>query len=135
MTTSKTFLLLSLSLILLLNGCYGQSHYANMSGIQQAAQNGQYERAKEFVEMNPELKKERNALLYELELGVLNHLNGDYSESNQWLEKAAVRMEELDVISLSGLASDWVFSEKFHPYRGEDYERVLVHYYMASTTS
>ena len=131
MTASKPFLFVCLALTLALSGCYGQSHYANMSGIQQAAQNGQYERAKEFVEMNSELQKERNRLLYELELGVINHLNGDYRESNQWLEKAAERMEELDVISLSGLAADWVFSEKFHPYRGEDYERVLVHYYMA----
>ena len=131
MIASKRLLLLLLALTLILSGCYGQSHYATMSGIQQAAQNGQYERAKEFVEMNQELKKERNSLLYALELGVLSHLNGNYQESNLWLEKAAARMEELDKISLSGLAADWMFSEKFHPYRGEDYERVLVHYYMA----
>ncbi|MCP4399286.1 MAG: hypothetical protein GY801_18540 [bacterium] len=130
MNALKAFLLLSFLLTTLLSGCYGQSHYATMSGIQQATQHGEYERAKEFVEMNTELRKERNALLYTLELGVLNHLNGDYRESNQWLEKAAARMEELDVISLSGLAADWIFSERFHPYRGEDYERVLVHYYM-----
>ena len=101
-----------------------------MSDVQQAAQTGDYDRAEQLVTRKKELQKARNDLLYALELGVLTHLNGKYAESNQWLEAAAERMEDLDRISISGMASDWVFSEKFHPYRGEDFERVLVHYYM-----
>ncbi len=117
-------------MLIALSGCYGQSHLATMSDVQQTAQIGNYERAEELVKENKYLQNPRNDLLYALELGVLTHLNKKYAESNLWFERAAGRMEELDKISLSGMAADWIVSEKFHPYRGEDFERVLVHYYM-----
>ncbi|PIE33809.1 hypothetical protein CSA56_09865 [candidate division KSB3 bacterium] len=113
-----------------LSGCYGRSHYATMGDVQRAVQTGDYDHAEQLVKEKEELQSTRNDLLYALELGVLHHLNGKYAESNSWLETAAARMEELDRISISGTTSDWIFSEKFHPYRGEDFERVFVHYYM-----
>jgi len=123
--------LLALTLLLIMTGCAGQTHLAVMSDIERAVQTGEYDRAEALLQDKKELQKSDNQVLYLLESGVVAHLNGKYAESNQFFETAAQRMTELDVISVSGTAADWLLTEKFQAYRGEDYERVLVHYYMA----
>lgn len=102
-----------------------------MNDVQTAVQKDAYEQAETLMENKKELQSEKNQVLYFLEMGVITHLGAKYAESNSWFEQAAQRMEELDVISISGTAADWVLTERFQPYRGEDFERVLVHYYMA----
>ena len=114
----------------LLSGCAG-SHFSTMNDVQQAVQAGNYQHAEELMEKKKELKKAKNEVLYALEQGLIAHLNAQYDESNRLLTQAAERMEELDIISVSGTASGWLFSEKIQPYRGEDFERVIVHYYMS----
>ncbi|PID58618.1 hypothetical protein CSB45_03480 [candidate division KSB3 bacterium] len=131
MKPSQALFWIVLALTLALGGCYAHNYSVSMRTVQQAVQSGDLEQAKQSIEKIPALKKTRNALLYDLELGVLDHLNGDYAESNQRLEQAVALMEAQDAVRLSGLAAEWIFSERFHPYWGEDYERVLAHYYMA----
>ncbi len=116
--------------LLFLTSC-ANSHFATMRDVQQALQSENYQRAEDLITGKKELKKARNLVLYFLDAGMIAHLNGKYEESNRLLAQAVTRMEELDVISLSGTASEWLFSEKIQPYRGEDFERVIVHYYMA----
>ncbi len=116
--------------VLLLTGC-ASSHFATMSDVQQAVQEGDYQRAEDLMTSKEKLKKARNLVLYLLDAGMIAHLNEKYEESNRLLAQAAERMEQLDVISLSGTASEWLLSNKVQPYSGEDFERVFVHYYMA----
>lgn len=121
---------LLLLLLLPLTGCTS-SYFTTMSDVRQAAQFENYQQAEELIAEKKDLKKARNLVLYFLEKGLIAHLNGKYEESNRLFALVADRMEELTVTSLSGTASEWLLSSKGQPYRGEDFERVLVHYYMA----
>lgn len=114
-----------------LTGCYNQSQLIVMNDVQTAVQQDAYEQAEALMKNKQELQEENNQVLYFLEMGVITHLGGKYAESNSWFEQAAQRMEALDVISVSGTAAEWILTEQLQPYRGEDFERVLVHYYMA----
>ena len=114
-----------------LTGCFSQSQLTVMNDVQTAVQTDAYEQAEALMANKKELQKEKNNVLYFLEMGVITHLGGKYAESNSWFEQAAQRMEALDVISVSGTAAEWVLTEQLQPYRGEDFERVLAHYYMA----
>ncbi len=102
-----------------------------MDEVQQAAQTEEYQYAEALIAEHEELRKPENLVLYYLEKGILAHLNGNYRESNQLLSRADHRMEILEVPSISGTAVEWLLSNKGQPYKGEDFERVMIHYYMA----
>jgi len=113
-----------------LTGCAG-SYYDTMHSVHLAVQAGDYQRADELLSKEKDLAQSKDRLLYLLDKGLIAHLSGAYQESNWFFEQAAQRMEELDYISLTGTAAEWLFSSLAQPYNGEDFERVLVHYYMA----
>lgn len=121
---------LCLILALALTGCAGNYH-DTMSPVYHAVQSGNYQQADELLSNEPELSKGNERLLYLLDKGMIAHLNGDYRQSNQFFEQAIQQFEALDYISVTGTASEWIISELGQPYRGEDFERVMVHYYMA----
>lgn len=121
------FLLL---ILLLLNGCAG-SHFETMRDVQQELLHGNYQRAEDLIANKEKLQQSKNEVLYALEYGIVAHLNGKYAESNRLFEQAVTRMEALKTASVTETATEWLFTEKIHPYQGEDYEQVLVHYYMA----
>lgn len=114
----------------LLSGCAG-THFETMQDVQQVLQNGDYQRAEDLIANKTELQNARNDVLYALEYGIVAHLNGKYAQSNQLFEQAVARMEELQATSVSESATEWLITEKLSTYQGEDYEKVLVHYYMA----
>ena len=116
--------------LILLSGCAG-NHFATMGDVQQELMHGNYQRAEELVAQKEELQKARNEVLYALEYGMVAHLKGDYTQSNHLFEQAIARMQALEATSVTETATEWVFTEKFRPYQGEDFERVLIHYYMA----
>lgn len=129
-TSSIRYLSLFTFLILVLAGCAG-SHYETMLGIQQAVQVGDFQRADDLLSKEKDLAQGQNRLLYLLDKGMIAHLNGEYAQSNQLFEQAETRIEELDIISITGTASEWLINATSQPYDGEDFERVMVHYYLA----
>jgi hypothetical protein len=124
------YLSLFVLLILILTGCAG-SHYEAMIGVQQAVQTGDYQRADELLSKEEDLAQGQNRLLYLLDKGMIAHLSGEYEKSNQFFAQAEARIEQLNIISISGTASEWLINDTSQPYGGEDFERVMVHYYMA----
>jgi uncharacterized protein len=116
--------------VLILTGCAGNYH-DTMSPVYHAVQSGNYQQADELLSQEPDLSEGNERLLYFLDKGMIAHLNGDYDQSNQLFEQAVQQFEALDYISVTGTASEWLISELGQPYRGEDFERVMVHYYMA----
>ncbi len=117
-------------LVVILAGC-ASSHYETMRGIQQAVQSGDYQSADELLSKEKDLAEGRNRLLYLLDKSMIAHLNGKYEESNRLFTEAEERIEKLDIISITGTASEWLINDITQPYGGEDFERVMVHYYMA----
>lgn len=119
-----------LLVLMLLSGCAG-SHFATMSDVQQELIYGNYQGAEELLADKEELQKARNEVLYALEYGMVAHLKGDYVQSNRLFEQAIARMQALEATSVTETATKWIFTEKIQSYQGEDFEKVIVHYYMA----
>ncbi|MDR9468383.1 hypothetical protein [Marinospirillum sp.] len=88
---------------------------------------GEYEAAEELAA--DALEGERNRLLRLMEVGVLKHLQGNYSESNQLLSQADRLAYELYTTSVSDLMTRVGTNATLVTYRSNIYERVYIHYY------
>jgi len=70
------------------------------------------------------------ALLYHLELGELERLQGSYRASqNAWAvaDQQIQRWEAgIDAAAATGFAAAWLINDKVRPYEGHDYEKVLL---------
>ncbi len=78
-----------------------------------------------------QLLKPQDELLRYLELGLLNHLEGEYEKSNQLLNKAELTAELLYTRKLSDMFVVAMSNPRNGPYRGHRFERVFIHYYKA----
>ena len=72
-----------------------------------------------------------NYLLYYLDRGLLEQMTGRYAESIRSFEKAKQRFEKLYTQSISDEAASWAVNDYRLPYRGTDYEYVLVNVFQA----
>lgn len=73
----------------------------------------------------------RDRLLYLMEHGVILHTAGRYPESNQALLEAASLVRDLEMISTTRTVTSFITTEKIRNYTGEEFERVLIHTYLA----
>jgi len=73
----------------------------------------------------------RDAALFHLEAGILAHYAGKYHQSNQYLSKAEEIMDALYTRSISRAAASYLLNDLTIPYRGEDFENVIVNLFMA----
>jgi hypothetical protein len=76
-------------------------------------------------------KQGKNKLLYFLELGMLEHLRGNFTKSNQYLTNAEKILEDSYTVSLSDKAAELFTGSRFSNYQGYDFESTLVTYYKA----
>jgi len=74
--------------------------------------------------------KTKDRLLYLVEEGLILHTAGEYEESNAILLEAAKLSEGLETISASRSAASLVTNDRTKHYRGERFERVLIHTYL-----
>ena len=93
-------------------------------------QTGQYGEAEKALGKNRLLKKKRNRLLYLLEKGRLAHLQGEWEESNRYLNEADELME-VQRNSFGDVAGSNLLNPMMKRYVAEDFEKYLVHYYKA----
>lgn len=73
----------------------------------------------------------KNALLYDLDRGMLLHLAGRYMESNRALENAKKTAQELFTKSVTAHLSTFLVNDLMTPYYGEDFERALIYLFSA----
>ena len=99
------------------------SYYANVK-----AHN--YDKALHSIEKNKLIKKDRNALLYNMEMGKLYFLKNDAEKSNLYLNRADVIIESQNK-SLKDIALGNLLNPMQQTYRGEDFEQFMLHYYKA----
>lgn len=118
--------LMSLLFSAILSGCatYG-------TGIQQAlnaVDSGDYSKAASAISSSlKDTGKDR--LLYFLEMGVVEHLQGNYAASNTLFERAADISEGLQSSSLTNTVLAAMSNPRQVPYAGADHERVMIYYY------
>lgn len=120
---STLFLLLA---VLLAAGCKTVNPMAEAEGHVSRAE---YAEAAAMVEQMKDTSyyKEKNALLYNLDYGILCHYAGKWDESNKYLHEAEFLAEELYTKSLSREIGSYLLNDKVKEYAGEDYEKVYIH--------
>ncbi|MBW1741366.1 MAG: hypothetical protein JRJ42_09590 [Deltaproteobacteria bacterium] len=74
---------------------------------------------------------EKDRLLYLMESGLMNLYNHDYASCRNILTEAESLDEELYTMSITRQATTFVINDLIAPYRGEDYESVMLNLLLA----
>lgn len=120
-----------LFLLLLLAACSGPSGEMRKKVNAQLAA-GDYAGAEASIEHEKLTSyRAKNAVLYYLDLGAVQHDGGKYKESDQSLGVAESRMEELYTKSARQAAGTLLLNDNTMDYAGERFERALVNVYRA----
>ncbi len=88
---------------------------------------GQYKKAADMLKPLA-MKKDKNQLLYMMEAGYMFHAAKDYNTSNRILIEAG-KIAKFKPISVTKQAASFLTNESATNYRGEDFEKVLIHMY------
>jgi uncharacterized protein len=119
----------ALAVLMLVSVLYSCATYNNSMGSYYSnLQARNYEKAMHSLEHNKLIKKDRNALLYNLEMGKLYRLQNDFANSNLHLNQADNLMES-NQKSLADIALGYMVNPMRQTYRGEDHEKFMMHYY------
>ncbi|WP_240768755.1 hypothetical protein [Olivibacter sp. XZL3] len=117
-------------MLLIVFVCSCASYHDRVASYYRKIAEGNFQAAENDLTKNPLLKKPRNKLLYLMELGRVSQLNGNYEASNRYLNEAD-RLLEIGL----GNTKDAIVGALVNPmtqnYKGEDFEKFMVHYYKA----
>jgi len=87
--------------------------------------------AYDIVRKNKGAYSRKEKLLYLLDLGITAHYTGKWKLSNKHLQEAKDLGERLHTKSFSLAGLSFMLNDYVLPYRGEDFERALIHLFMA----
>jgi hypothetical protein len=120
--------LAALLLMLLFFSC---ATYNNRIGsYYQQVMNSQYDKANLALDNNKMLQRKRNRLLYLLEKGKMAHLLKQYDSSNVYFNEADNFIEDARTTARD-IAVGTLLNPMMETYKGEDFEKFMVHYYKA----
>ena len=117
--------------LLLFLGLQSCATYNSKINIEGDLYNGNFDNAFKSVDHSKFLKKDRNKLLYLMEKGKLEHLRGNYESSNALLEEAYILIDDRIKTSIGQAVAAKFTNPMAEPYKGEDFEKVTLHYYKA----
>ena len=69
--------------------------------------------------------------MYDFDRAMTLHLAGRYEESNMYLEKAEIKIDELFTKSITSEAGAMLTNDNLLPYEGENFEKVMVNVFAA----
>ena len=101
-----------------------------MTGYYANLREQNYSAAQRSIEHNKLIKKDRNALLYNLEMGKIYRLQNNPAKSNFYLNRAD-GIAESNRKTLKDLALGNLLNPMHQSYRCEDFEKFMMHYYKA----
>lgn len=116
-----------LSLIFLW-GC--ASYYEKSRELQNYVVSGDFLSAEKLLDSDKKGETGVNRVLYFFNRGVVAFMNGEYEKSNYYFSKADHYIEDYRW-SIGAEALSLVSNPMVKPYRPEDFEGVMIHYYMA----
>ena len=123
MNLARIVLLIS---IVTQTGCTGYS--LNVLAYRSQMESGNYTGAGKDL---GEASRDPDRLLYLMESGLLAHYNGEYERSNALFARAERAADRLFTRSAAREVGALLTNDETRPYRGEAFERVLIHYYRA----
>lgn len=116
------------SAIFLFTAC--ATYYQKTIAFQQDFSRGDLNSAKSFLEKNEKAAEKKDRLLYFFDRGVVEHMLGNYQESNQHFEEAYKFSQDFRKSLMNDFTS-YIANPMTKPYQGEDFEVVLLHFYKA----
>jgi hypothetical protein len=131
MIYSRTNILRASSILmamLFLLGC--TTYNESITPYYRSVYSGNYPQAEKSLDGNSLIKKPRNKLLYLMEKGRISHLNGQYEASNRYFN-AADQLLEAGLTSATDAAVGVLVNSMSQTYKGEDFEKFMIHYYKA----
>jgi hypothetical protein len=120
--------LAAMLLMLLLFSC--ATYNNRISSYYEQVMTSQYEKAYVSLDHNKLLQRKRNRLLYLLEKGKMAHLLKQYDTSNIYFNEADNFIEDART-SAADIALGTLLNPMMETYKGEDFEKFMVHYYKA----
>jgi len=106
----------------------GQDYYKAMKVPEKMFYKGQYKEAARML--LPEVNKSgKDQLLFMMECGLMLHTAGDFETSNKVLLPAR-KLAQITPISITKQAASFLTNDRNSNYRGEDFEKVLIHVYL-----
>lgn len=125
----KRYLLLIL-LIVLLTGGGCATFYQKTMAVQKDIAGGNFESALKSLERDKKWPQNNHRVLYFMNKGVVHFMLGEHEASNAWFDRADLYIEDYRKnIGFEALAL--VSNPMVRPYRPEDFEAIMVHYYKA----
>jgi len=119
---------LCLFLAVMISSCTSKDYRQVMKVPEQKFYQGKFLEAARMI--LPEVNKSgRDQLLFMMECGYMLHAGKDYKKSNKVLLPAG-RLAKVVPISISKQAAALLTNQRKTNYRGEDFEKVLVHMYL-----
>ena len=116
-----------LAILFLMGGC-AAAYSVMMRDSLSRLQRGDYDGALAKLEKP---SGSTNRLLYHLERGLISHYQGEYATSNQEFAAAEQTIDKLYTRSVSRQVASMLTNDAIVAYSGEEFERVLIHYYRA----
>ncbi len=120
--------ILLLSGLVFISAC--ASYYQKLEEFNSNIEQGNVEKAKEFLANDKKGPEGKNKLLYFMNAGTLEMLSGNYAKSNEYFNQADLSIEDYQK-NLGNEALSLVTNPMQKEYTGEDFEKVLIHYYKA----
>jgi uncharacterized protein len=115
-------------LVLALQSC--ASYHKSMGSYYKYLHEENYEEAQRSITNNNLINKNRNSLLYNLEMGKLYRLQNDFANSNKYLNVADA-IAESNFKTVGDVVVSNIANPMLEHYKGEDYEQFMMHYYKA----
>ena len=124
----RLILLAAVFVLMALPAC--KSHTDVRKDFMHALRYGQYPQAEQIL-LKTAGKDKDNLLADYMDRGMVLHYLGKYEESNIWLDKADVLMEDQFTKHVSDMLQAIAWNDTAAPYEGEEFERVMVNIVMA----
>ncbi|RYD82944.1 MAG: hypothetical protein EOP53_02290 [Sphingobacteriales bacterium] len=124
----KYFLIICILVVVLLQSC--MTYYARNRKFNEFFQQGNIAQAEELIAKDKKSPKRNARLLYFLNRGVVAQMLGKYDESNKHFDTALIISETFRKNYVMDAAS-FLSNPNITPYKGEDFELLMVHYYKA----
>jgi len=106
------------------------SYYTRNIEFNKNFESANYQKANDILKGDKKAERRKAKLLYYLNLGVTQQLLGNYTESNQNLEKAYLFVEDYRTNAALKTVS-FLTNPKMEHYHGEDHEQLFINYYKA----
>lgn len=120
--------LLSVFLLFTFSSCL--TYYQKQRKFNTFFEQGRFDEAEKVLSADKKSPKSKNKLLYYLNRGTVCSMLGRYEESNLYFEEAYKIVDDRNTNAME-VALSFISNPNATTYEGEDFEKLLIHYYKA----